>query len=151
MTKQQLARWKRLSLGLAKHHGTMTDARRNRLCSAVEDCIDWIVDSHDLDAIKDWDGCDGSAYVCDDMSDFMWERRYEMERRGEMRYGRFGNMVGMCVRAGFDLAVAPSVGVLGFCVSDLRKVFPRGIPTWVNRHFEEPITVATPDHMGVWL
>ncbi len=151
MNRQQLVRWNRLALGLATHHGTMTEARRKRLCFAVVDCIDWIVARHDLADIKDWDGNQGSAYVCDDMSDYMWEHKYEMERRGEIHYGRFGNLIGMCVRAGFVLAVAPSAGVLGFCVGDLRKVFPRGVPTWVNGSFEQPITADTPADVGVWL
>lgn len=151
MNKQQLKRWNQVALGLAKHTGTMTDKRREKLLDAVEDCIDWIVARHDLSEIRDWDGNEGSAYVCDDMSDYMWENRYEMERGGEMHYGRFGNAIGMCVRAGFDLAVAPSAGVVGFTVGDLRSVFPRGIPDWVNGFFETPITANTPSSAGVWL
>lgn len=151
MNRQQLVRWNRTALGLATHHSTMTDPRRKRLCFAVADCIDWIVARHELADIKDWDGGQGSAYVCDDMSDYMWDHRYETARHGEMHYGRFGTLVGMCVRAGFDLAVVPSAGVLGFCVGDLRKVFPLGIPAWVNGYFDTPITTETPADVGVWL
>lgn len=40
-----------------------------------------------------------------------------------------------CIRAGIDLACEPSAGVVGFTVCDLRRMFPEGIPDWVNSGF----------------
>ena len=42
-----------------------------------------------------------------------------------------------CVRAGLDLASAPSAGVVGFTVCDLRKMYPEGIPDWINTGFKD--------------
>lgn len=37
-----------------------------------------------------------------------------------------------CVRAGLDIAVAPSAGVMGFTAGDIRKMYPEGVPEWVK-------------------
>lgn len=54
-----------------------------------------------------------------------------------------------CVRAGLDLAVAPSMGVMGFTAGDIRKMYPEGVPDWVtggkDHHWtNQPITGIVP-------
>lgn len=39
--------------------------------------------------------------------------------------------VNCCVRAGLDLASEPSMGVIGFTVGDIRKMYPAGVPDWI--------------------
>lgn len=156
MNKTQLARWRRFSDGLAaKAHPSITPSGRNKLRDEVAEFIDILTGSYALSEINDWDGNGDSICVSDEMSRFMWDRRYEQERRvkGDCEYvvGRFGNMLGACSRAGFDVAVAPSAGVVGFTVGDVRAIFPRGLPGWVNDYFHEPITPRTPASHGVWL
>lgn len=42
-----------------------------------------------------------------------------------------------CVRAGLDLASAPSAGVRGFTVGHICKMYPEGVPDWIA-HPAEP-------------
>lgn len=45
--------------------------------------------------------------------------------------------VSCCVRAGLDLAVAMSDGVLGFTAGDVRAMYPEGVPDWISRHWDD--------------
>jgi hypothetical protein len=44
---------------------------------------------------------------------------------------QWGSPVCCCIRAGMDLASAPSAGVIGFTAGDVRAMFPEGVPDWV--------------------
>ncbi len=44
---------------------------------------------------------------------------------------QYGGPVRCCIRAGLDMASAPSAGVVGFTAGDLRRMFPEGVPEWV--------------------
>jgi hypothetical protein len=152
MNKTQLSRWKRFSDGLAaKAYPHLTRARRKRLRAEIAEFIDILTCNYELSRITDWDGNGGSVHVCDELSRFLLDRNYELERHGESVTGRFGLMLSACIRAGFDVAVAPSAGVLGFTVGDLRAIFPRGLPQWVQGFFEKPISGRTRASTGVWL
>jgi hypothetical protein len=151
MTKQQLKRWKKLSTGLAKTYN-LTPERKAKLIAEVENAIEILCWDFPLEDIQDWDGNAGKAYVCDEMDEYLWSNKFYLERRsGRVIYGHFGEMISACVRAGFDVAVKPSAGVLGFTVGDLRAIFGRKLPKWVSQWFEEPLTAEVPDSMGVWL
>ena len=82
-------------------------------------------------------------------------RGWEGEDRDDFwRYRRKSIWCGpvhCCVRAGLDVVAAPSAGVAGFTVGDLRRMYPEGLPDWVAGWFETPITAETPDDLGVWL
>ena len=56
-----------------------------------------------------------------------------------------------CVRAGIDVAVDPSAGVVGFTVGTLRRMYDGEIPEWLTQWFEPALTGAEPDDTGVWL
>lgn len=45
---------------------------------------------------------------------------------------RWQGPVTICLRAGLDLASAPSAGVVGFTVGDLRAMYPEGVPGWLK-------------------
>lgn len=161
MNQIQLDRWKQFSLGLAKNaYPTITTRRTERLMAEVEDCIDYVV-CNDLSAINDWDRSeyrDGRLYedsAGTRVDDWMWDNRFEREvedRKGniEVVRGSFGTMIICCVRAGFDVAVAPSGGVLGYTVGDVRRIFDGEVPHWVNDFFSEPLGGAS-DQDAVWL
>ena len=51
----------------------------------------------------------------------------------ENRRDRWCDPPTCCIRAGFDLAVSPSDGVMGFTAGDLRRMYPEGVPDWVKR------------------
>lgn len=63
-----------------------------------------------------------NPYYWADISDEAHEKRQE----------QFCGPVTCCVRAGMDMAVSPSGGVLGFKTGDLRKMYPEGVPDWVT-------------------
>lgn len=163
MTKVQLKRWLQLSVGLAKHgYPQLTEARKTKLVAAVEDCIDWIV-CNGLDTVADWDQgiyVDGRLQyesAGTRMSSYLWDKGYEFEHeyKGdfELRTTRFGTLLSCCVRAGFDLAVAPSTGVLGFSVGNLRAIFDGTLPKWVQDFFgdQKDALMSAEDAAPVWL
>lgn len=163
MTEVQLQRWLQLSVGLAQHsYPRITEARKAKLVTAVKDCIDWIV-CNGLDTVSDWDEGiyeDGRLqYECAGtrMSSYMWDKGHEFEHeyKGEyeLRTTRFGTMLACCVRAGFDLAVAPSTGVLGYSVGNLRAIFDGQLPKWVQDFFGEnkDALMTAGDGEPVWL
>lgn len=156
MNKTQLKNWKKLSLGLARNsYKNITPERREKLLLAIEDFIEALIYDYELSEIADWDGNQGSVHICDELSNYMWNRGYEFERtrKGwcEIQTGRFGTMLAACIRAGFDVAVSPSAGVVGFTVGDLRAVFGRRIPKWVTDFFDPPLPTDAPSSDGVWL
>lgn len=67
----------------------------------------------------------------------LWERRNKdkwLEAYDNLReqiVDRWSSPVHCCLRAGIDLAKSPSVGVVGFTVGDLKKMYPEGIPDWL--------------------
>ncbi len=160
MNKLQLERWNQASLGLARSYSTLTPARKAKLLAAVEDCIDWVM-CNGLDTVEDWDRSiykDGRlAHECAGtrVDQYLWDNRYEFERERkgsvECVCGRFGDMLSACVRAGFDLAVAPSGGVLGFTVGDLRIAVGPDLPDWVVNWFSPPLPADVADAEELWL
>lgn len=164
MDELQLERWKQLSLGLGRSYKNLTPARRAKLLDEVECCIDYVV-CNGLETVDDWDSgvrygkgwheCYDSASTRVDT--FLWDNGYEFERQYknghvECARGRFGDMLLACVRAGFDVAVAPSAGVIGFTVGDLKEIFDGVIPDWIGQHFENPeALLAARNDEGVWL
>lgn len=163
MNNQQYERWKQVSIGLARSYENLTPARKVKLLSEVEECIDWVV-CNGLETVEDWDssvryGNSRHEYyesASTRVDQYLWDNRYEFERENkhgvEVVRGRFGDMLSACVRAGFDMAVAPSGGVVGFTVGDLRDIFDGTIPDWIAEHFENPAELMNAGrNEGVWL
>lgn len=160
MNELQLERWKQASLGLARSYVDLTPARKTKLLAAVEDCIDWVV-CNGSETVEDWDtavyenGRLVEYSASTRVDDYLWDNQYEFERErnGEVECvrGRFGDMLSACVRAGFDLAVSPSAGVIGFTVGDLRGAFGGEIPDWVAGFFDPALPLNAADSEGVWL
>lgn len=163
MNALQYERWRALSVGLARSYRTLTPRRQKLLREEVADCIDWVV-CNGLDTVDDWDSAvrgEGSLYyeaASTRVGDYLWQHRYEFERayrngETELVRGRFGDMLSACVRAGFDMAVAPSAGVIGFTVGNLRDVFGGSIPDWIADRFGENkhALLAADRDEGVWL
>ncbi len=72
--------------------------------------------------------------MCSEMSEswnpYYWSDISDTEH--EKRQEQFCSPVTCCIRAGLDMAVNPSGGVLGFTAGDLRKMYPEGVPDWVT-------------------
>ena len=153
MTPKQYQRWLRLSIGLARSgfHG-ITRKRRARLVSEVWNAIDWIA-CNGIEEIEDWDGNKGEVYVCDRMSDWLYDNGHQHYYRDTSRErgNKFANQIGCCVRAGFDLAVAPSAGVIAFNVGDLQRACRGRISDWVRNYFNPPLPINAAKTDGLWL
>ena len=159
MNELQYQRWQQMSLGLARSYSDLTPARKKKLMEEVEECIAWVV-CNGLETVEDWDsGVQHERYESAGtrVDTYLWDNRYEFERENkhglEIVRGRFGDMLSACVRAGFDMAVAPSGGVVGFTVGDLRDVFYGEIPDWIADQFAENrlALLAAGRDEGVWL
>lgn len=83
--------------------------------------------------------CDRSL-VCDEVeclvqdrnpreySDYALDGGYQYRQWDEL----WGCRVRCSIRAGLDLASEPSMGVLGFDICDLRRMYRGNIPAWIN-------------------
>jgi hypothetical protein len=150
VTAEQLARWRAVSLGLVNSPsiGRSIRKRVRGHVAAIIDIAVWDGLKENPGCLDDWD--QGPVYLCDVVSDYLWENGLEDER-GEYP-SRTGAAVTACVRAGIDLASKPSAGVVGwFTVGDLRRVTGKPLPEWVQAFFEKPITPRVRDDAGVWL
>jgi len=58
---------------------------------------------------------------CDELDSLFYEQWSE----------QWGGPVRCCIRAGLDMASAPSAGVIGFTAGDVRRMYPEGVPDWV--------------------
>ena len=136
MTPVQFERWKDFAERMAMHGWPKaTEARKETIAHAC----DWFISLYDANfaEIDCWDGGGpGSIYVCDDIRDFFYEHYHV---RDPMEETLFENQVSCCVRAGFDVAVYPSAGVVGFDVGTLRRMYNGCLPAWVIAHFAHPI------------
>lgn len=153
MTPLQYERWKDFSLRMARHaFPDATEARRGKIARSVEDFFSWY-DGEDVSEIEDWDS--SPAYICDRVDDHLNHHQHYRynERTGEETEcgNKFANQVSCCIRAGLDRASSPSCGVVGFTVGDLRRMYPEGLPRWVTKGYQPPITKRTPNEVGVWL
>lgn len=148
MTKEQHRRWLDFSSRLARHgYPEATDARKEKIRDMVEGFIKQYADiCADVDG---WDG-NGQVYPCDDLGEWLCSHDIHMPQDAS-QVTRFESQVSACVRAGLDVAVEPSAGVVGFDVGTLRRMFDGAVPAWVMEWFEPPLTGREPDSEGVWL
>jgi len=153
MTPEQYDRWKEFSLRMAQHaFSKATLVRREKIYGSVENFFSLYDDGpKTVSQIVNWDNA--PTYVCDAASDHLSDHYHERETKHgfEPRGNKFENQVSCCIRAGLDVASAPSGGVVGFTVGDLRRMYPDGLPEWVIAGYDPPITAETPDDAGVWL
>lgn len=99
---------------------------------------------------------DGRYLLCDFINEYCWDNRLEKEK--EDRYGncevidtKMGIALRCCIRAACDVAVAPSAGVVGWTVADLKQMWKnRSLPKWVKEWFEGDFSTF-PDDASVWL
>ena len=159
MTEEQHQNWLEFSRRMAEEtHRWRTEARRNRVVEIVERLIDVHVGNWGIEAIHTWDS---GSYPCDDFDRLLtdWGFDHWDERNSCTRETDFHSHVMCCVRAGFDVAVHPSAGVVGsrFTVGMIRRMFPDGLPGYVRAFVDPPeedgltpFDELTPD-VQVWL
>lgn len=152
MTPLQYRRWYDFARRMAlRGFPNATPARRAKIAKAVRHVL-WCMEE-DVPEITDWDAA--PAYPGDRVSELLDSDHYHERLRADGGYEPFGNrflkQVQCCIRAGLDMASAPSAGVLGFTVGDLRRMYPLGLPSWVTAGFAPPLSADVSDDAGVWL
>lgn len=168
MTPEDFEHWKDFALRMAKLP-SRTPPRK-----WVVEQVGWFfeVNNHpkyDVEDVTSWD--QGESLVCDKVSEFLWDRQDEaLARRGlrseearrnaeERWMSKWGNAVSCCIRAGLDLVAEPSMGVLGYTMGDLRKMYPEGFPPWLEKvlnefvdHKKKPVKLKKlKDNVRLWL
>lgn len=89
-------------------------------------------------------------YLCDEVKRYIWEQQ-DYGRLSE--HSVLATKMQCCVRAGADVAVAPSAGVLGWTAGDLSAMWaPRPLPQWVRNYFTDDFDITTaPAKEPIWL
>lgn len=66
------------------------------------------------------------------------------DRQDDEIADRFAGPVRCCVRAGLGMAVdgGSGMGVLGFTVGDIRRMYPEGVPEWIARRWDDAEVIA---------
>ncbi len=81
-------------------------------------------------------------YICDIVSmqmehwnPFYWGDDYRYQRWDDL----WGARIRSCLRAGIDMAVEPSMGVMGFSAGDIRRMYRGNVPIWLFG--DEPLEI----------
>ena len=161
MSPKQYENWLDFSTRMARESARYwTERRRRLLVRTVRDIIECTWHEYGED-ITDWDSA--PAWLCDTIEERVENRGFihwiDDDKRGCFRREtRFGTMIMCCIRAGFDVAVTPSAGVIGgrFTVGMIRRMYPNGLPAFVDAFMapteanQLPFAALTNDVM-VWL
>jgi hypothetical protein len=179
MTEEQFRRWATFAIRMA-HRGWPHIPRKSRklVARAVKEVLREVRHDYPLSDVGDWDGyyrdedgrlVDKKCIVGDAVqtteegfNPYYWEdgKSYRgRSSRNERWYDTYWVRVNCCLRAGLDLAVSPSAGVLGFEICDLRRMYRGNIPTWINdgRWVNQKGEQDIPDlnvgkcEVGIWL
>jgi len=151
MEKIQFERWKDFAVKMAKCvYPTATPSRQEKIIGNVNDYFSEREFQNDWDGISDWDGNGDDFFLSEDVDDFFGKYRHWNRRTGEYE-GKLHTQITCCIRAGFDIAVKQSGGVVGFTVGDVRKMFNGNVPNWVKkRDWEKPFDTFADDSL-IWL
>lgn len=148
MTNEQFLRWQDFSIRMAENcYPKATETRREKIVEEVKSFFD--ERTRDYQMFWDWDGNNGSECLTDYVDDFFDEYRHWI-RHEEWYGGKFYNQITCCIRAGFDIAVEPSGGVIGFTAGDIRRMYNDEVPSWVKKEWNIPFDTI-PDDKGLWL
>ena len=141
-------RWEEFSNRMAFNGWPLaTTDRKQKISGAVQDFLTSMKQFQD--EVSDWDGEGSGLCVGDELESFLEERGLFHEDPD--KYHRFANQVSCCVRAGFDVAISPSAGVVGFDVNMLKRMWADSIPDWVCHWFEPPLNGTEAGSNAIWL
>lgn len=150
MTDEQFSRWKDFATRMAEHcYPASTEKRKAKILEEVKEYFWWRHYQEDWKEIADWDG-NGDDYFLGGQVDDFFEKYTHYSRRKDTYTGRLFSQITCCIRAGFDVAVEPSGGVLGFTAGDVRRMWAGDVPNWVKGWFEDPFD-SFPDDEALWL
>lgn len=142
MTSEQYERWKDFSRRMVNVLELSADGpTKEQTLEVIGFFFDCCMDPCDQwKNVDDWDSTSGDMCPGDHMSDIgeyyvpdYWS--LEDDEFEDVR-DRWMGPATCCVRAGLDVAVSPSGGVLGFTAGDIREMYPEGVPQWVKEFFD---------------
>ncbi len=159
MTELVYERWKDFALRMARTcfrwHRRPTSEWIIEQVELVFNCID----QDDRKSIVNWDHSDdGEICISDHVTEILGQygpsERPENEDREMLAWEQYDQQwlgpIHCCVRAGLDMASAPSAGVLGFTAGDLRRMYPEGVPDWISHPGEKWSYWLTDQQNGVF-
>jgi hypothetical protein len=151
MTKEQFDRWQDFAIRMAEHgYPRATGRRRAKILEEVKSYFEEREFQQDWPIIDCWDCNDEFGSVGDDVDEFFDRYRHWQRDTGTFG-GLFCDQVSCCIRAGFDLAVKQSGGVLGFTAGDVRRMYDGAVPDWIaGRDWDTPFERIS-DDAPVWL
>ena len=151
MTREQFDHWLDFAVRMAKHgYPKATSLRREKILKEVKKYFWWRESLEDWPKINSWDYNADYGYLSVYVKDF-FDGYLHWQRKSETYGGRFFNQIICCIRAGFDIAVNQSGGVLGFTAGDLRRMYNEDVPDWItNQDWDTPFAMI-PNNEFVWL
>jgi hypothetical protein len=156
MDCQQVELWKLVARAMC--YGLwpdLTERRRDRLWAEIEPFIEHHVD-------EPVDGWQEEYCLCDSFHEWFYEpfgRSIDTQYRGPGGFigwemddnpRRFYNQLRCVVRASLNAIFQNDVGVIGFTVGDVRRVFNGSIPDWFAAQYDG-LTDKSPDGAAVRL
>lgn len=183
MNRVQYRRWKKFAIRMSQKGWSDRQVKgkthQTIVIPAVANFFDSLEWNHKTDIIRmeSWDDtrmdCSKKdyyghsligPYVCDIVSEmlgeynpFYWDGE-EKDKAYESWDEKWGSRIRACIRAGIDLAVEQSAGVLGFTKADIERMYPEGVPKWIQKGWikgkngERPVMwdeIETEE--GIWL
>ena len=160
MTDQQYERWKDFAMRMAR-----TCFRHLRRPSShwvieqVESWFYWRDHQQDWGNYSSWDQdspyclCDHVSEFYSDLESYSYSEDEEVDYKAQEQFqAQWMGPILSCLRAGIDVAVEPSAGVVGFTAGDIRQMYPEGLPLWLLDVFagysQETTSVAVVPGVG---
>lgn len=144
MKQLQYRRWKDFSLRMSQKGWSKQEingkTHQEEVIPAVfnffglmESCCE-----NDFSSIESWDDtvCDLVSEMLSDYNPYYWADE-KSDKAYENWDEKWGGRIRACIRAGIDLAAEPSAGVLGFTKADIERMYPEGIPKWIQQPWEK--------------
>ena len=139
MDEKEMNDWKkwmqfscRMVIYAMNHH---TPERKTKVLKKVVEFINLYRDTK----IVGWDA-DHEDYMClsDEIDDY-FEDGWKVTTHGDITQTRFFRDICCAVRAGIDVVLPDQwqAGVVGFTAGDVRAMYPKGLPQWLQETFDE--------------
>ena len=154
MTKIQLKRWIKFSMAMTRRTDlAKTSARKHKMCEEIKSFFRGIQDNYNIKDIFDWDGnyINGhkSECVSDVLEDCLEGYKKWDEKTAWYYPNQFVDGIEASIRAGFDMAIRQSGGVVGFAIKDIKVMYRSNVPLWLRRKFIKFNTIKDTEH--IWL
>lgn len=122
---------------------------RYRNKAEIRENVISFIESYKNEEVLGWDESNISDSVKEYFDCIRWKNPYG--ENDDLQESKLYRNITAIIRASLDVAIQPSAGVGGFTVGDLRKMYPEGLPEWVQQFFEHPIKRSAKNAEPVWL